>query len=126
LEPYKKSDMWREALKQDERYSKAVLCLKDGARRFPPHLQLKVGISECQLDAQDHILFYGRRWVPDSEQLCISIIQAVHDSILTGHPGQEQIYMLVSCEYFWPNMSQDIRRFVQNCDVCGRTKLWRD
>jgi hypothetical protein len=38
LEPYEKSDMWREALKQDERYSKAVLCLKDGARRFPPHL----------------------------------------------------------------------------------------
>jgi hypothetical protein len=34
--------------------------------------------------------------------------------------------MLVSREYFWPNMSRDIRRFVQNCDVCGRTKSWRD
>jgi hypothetical protein len=61
LELYKKSNMWREALKQDKRYSKAVLCLKDGVRRFPPHLQLKVGISECQLDAQDYILFHGRR-----------------------------------------------------------------
>lgn len=88
-EPYEKSDIWKEALKQDERYSKAVLCLKDRARRFPLYLQLKVGISECQLDAQDHILFRERRWVPDSEQLCISIIQAVHDSILTGHPGRE-------------------------------------
>ena len=37
-EPYKKSNMWKEVLKQDERYSKAVLCLKNGARRFPPHL----------------------------------------------------------------------------------------
>ncbi|CBF71484.1 uncharacterized protein ANIA_10846 [Aspergillus nidulans FGSC A4] len=87
---------------------------------------LKVGTSECQLDAQGYILFRGRRWVPGSEQLRTNIIQAAHDSMLTGHPGREQTYMLVSREYFWPNMSQDIRRFVRNCDVCGRTKSWRD
>lgn len=125
-EPCEKGDMWKEALKQDKGYNEAIQCLKDGARKFPPHLQLKVGTSECQLDAQGYILFRGRRWVPGSEQLRTNIIQAAHDSMLTGHPGREQTYMLVSREYFWPNMSQDIRRFVRNCDVCGRTKSWRD
>ncbi|CBF89606.1 hypothetical protein AN0376.2 [Aspergillus nidulans FGSC A4] len=95
-EPCEKGDMWKEALKQDKGYNGAIQCLKDGARKFPPHLQLKVGTSECQLDAQGYILFRGRRWVPGSEQLRTNIIQAAHDSMLTGHPGREQTYMLVS------------------------------
>ena len=28
--------------------------------------------------------------------------------------------------YFWPGMLLDIRRFVRNCDVCGRNKAWKD
>jgi hypothetical protein len=33
---------------------------------------------------------------------------------------------MLARDYFWPGMSNDIRRFVRNCDVCGRTKPWRE
>src|SRR6266516_5561657 len=28
--------------------------------------------------------------------------------------------------FFWPGAAQDVRRFVRNCDTCGRSTLWRD
>ena len=33
---------------------------------------------------------------------------------------------MISREYFWPNMLQDVHQFIQNCDVCGHTKAWRE
>ena len=45
---------------------------------------------------------------------------------MSGHPGRDATMALVSRQFFWPGMSQNIRRFVRNCDVCGRTTIWRD
>ena len=45
---------------------------------------------------------------------------------MTGHPGQEDTYTMISREYFWPNISQDVYQFVWNFDVCGYTKAWRE
>ncbi|KAF7566197.1 hypothetical protein PtrM4_145170 [Pyrenophora tritici-repentis] len=33
---------------------------------------------------------------------------------------------MVARDFFWPGMSNDIRRYIRNCDTCGRTKPWRD
>jgi hypothetical protein len=33
---------------------------------------------------------------------------------------------IASRDFFWPNISQDIRRFVRNCDQCGGAKPWRE
>lgn len=54
------------------------------------------------------------------------IIQNIHDSYLSGHPGRDATITLVSRKFFWPGSNQEIRRFVKNCDVCGRTTVWRD
>ena len=64
--------------------------------------------------------------MPESEPLRTQLIQRIHDSLLTSHPGREVTAALMSRSYFWPGMLLDIRRFVRNCDVCGRNKAWRD
>ncbi len=28
--------------------------------------------------------------------------------------------------WFWPKMRESVRRFVRNCDVCGRSTVWRE
>lgn len=84
---YDNNEAWRTAWEEDEIYQEAVQCLQQGYQKFPSHLQLKVSVSECSLDSHNFIKFCGRRWVPDKEPLCTSIIQHAHDSTMTGHPG---------------------------------------
>jgi transposase InsO family protein len=120
------ADQWERACDQDKDYRDAKQAIQEGVRKFPPKLQLKVSISECSIDSQGFLRFRGRRWVPQSEPLRTMLIQMAHDSAITGHPGREETYTVVSREYFWPRMSYDIRQFVRNCDLCGGGKAWRE
>ena len=33
---------------------------------------------------------------------------------------------LVSRNFCWPGLSQDVRRFIRNCDTYGRKAVWRE
>lgn len=88
-------------------------------------MDLRLTIGECYIS--NNILHYRDRvWLPNYEPLTTAIIQTVHDSYLSGHPGRDATISLVSRRFFWPGSNQEIRRFVKNCDVCGRTSIWRD
>ena len=54
------------------------------------------------------------------------MIQSIHDSPLSGHPGRESTRELLAREYTWPGMIQDVCRFVRNCNTCGKSKIWRE
>ena len=54
------------------------------------------------------------------------MIQSIHDSPLSGHPGRESTRELLAREYMWPGMTQDVRRFVRNCNTCSKSKIWRE
>ena len=118
--------LWAAAEQVDNIYQGAAEAVRRGARSFPTTFGLKVSIAECDLDSEGQLLFRGRRWVPNSEPLRTSIIQQTHDSMVNGHPGREVTSATISRDFFWPNMLQDIRRFVRNCDACGRMKAWRE
>ena len=53
-------------------------------------------------------------------------MQRTHDSHLTGHPGRDTMVGILLRRWFWPNMRESVRRFVRNCDVCGRSTVWRE
>lgn len=119
-------ELWLEALKNDRQYQEATQAVIGQERRFPPSLGVKCSISECEVSNQGGLLYRGRRWVPDNESLRTKIISGVHDSLSAGHPGREITYKILAREFFWPGMTGSIRRYVRNCDVCGRTKPWRE
>lgn len=118
--------LWVSAERADDTYQEALAAVRRGARVFPASLGLKVSISECVAGDEGELRFRGRRWVPNHEPLRTRIIQQTHDSVVNGHPGREGTSAIISRDFFWPNMLQDIRRFVRNCDVCGRMKAWRE
>ena len=119
------AEQWTKAQREDQTYEEAVAAVRRDARSFSTALGLKVSIAECSLDGEE-LLFRGRRWVPNSEPLRTALIQQTHDSRTTGHPGREVTAALMARQFFWPNMLQDIRRFVRNCDTCRRMKAWRE
>ena len=120
------AEKWTIVQREDQTYKEAMAVIRRDARIFPTALGLKVLIAEYSLDEEGCLLFRGRRQVPDSELLRTTLIQQMHDSILTGHPGREGIAALMARQFFWLNMLQDIRRFVRNYDVYGRIKAQRE
>ena len=118
--------LWTHAKSQDEVYQAALQAVQQGARTFPSKLKLLVSTGECSVSPSGGLQFRDRLWVPDNEPLRTSIIQTIHDSTQTGHPGREQTNVLVSRQFFWPGLSSDVRRFSRNCDGCHRNIAWRN
>ena len=122
------SELWERALESDTDYMVILEAVRKGDRSLPPQTQhhLRIQLSECSLDPSNRLLFRQRIWVPKFEPLRTAIIQRMHDSHLTVHPGKNQLQSELSRQYFWPNYGQDVRRFLRNCEVCGSTAIWRD
>ncbi|KAI0992243.1 hypothetical protein K3495_g15943, partial [Podosphaera aphanis] len=99
--------------------------MRNNSEQFPTHLQLKVSRAECEIDVRGALCFRKRLWIPDWEPLQTAIIQRTHDSHLTGHPGRNSTVAMLMRSFYWPNMSKMVRRFCRNCDICGRSHVWR-
>ena len=120
-------DLWVEARNHNTTYQEVVEILeKSKARSLLSQLKLQVSLSKYNINHQDYINYRNRTWVPEYEPLRTRLIQQAHDSILTGHPGRNKTYILVSHKYYWLNMSSDIKYYLRNYDVYGRAKAWRD
>jgi hypothetical protein len=119
-------DLWITALDQDKSFNGIKEAIEEKKRRFPPELKLQVTIAECSLDEKGRPRFRERLWVPDYEPLRTRIVQDTHDSVVTGHPGRDLLVSILSRRFYWPGLSQDVRRFIRNCDGCGSKKPWRE
>lgn len=121
--------LWREGVLADKSWRRARDSVKMGHRSFPPDLALhhSANIAECTV-AADGVLRgrENRIWVPDYEPLQTAIMQRTHDSHLAGHPGRDTMISMILRRWFWPKMRESVRRFVRNCDVCGRSTVWRE
>src|SRR5882672_5087947 len=71
------------------------------------------------------LLYLGRPYVPNIDDLHLRVLQAFHDHIMAGHFGQSKTYNLVSHEFFWPGLQKDIQAFVKYCVTCSRVKAPR-
>jgi len=43
-----------------------------------------------------------------------------------GTREERRLWQILIRQFFWPSISQMVRRFVRNCDSCGHNKVWRD
>jgi hypothetical protein len=50
------------------------------------------------------------------------VLRIYHDSEFAGHFGIQKTLQRISAKFHWPSMAHDVKRYVQSCDVCNRTK----
>jgi hypothetical protein len=61
-------------------------------------------------------------FVPDNKELKRHILGLYHDSLLSGHLGQQGTLALIQQMYWWKNMVAEIKEYIKACPTCSRNK----
>ena len=62
------------------------------------HHHNRIPLAECE-ECQNSLYFCGRKYVPNSNCLCLQIIQLAHDSTADDHSERVKCYKLISWAY---------------------------
>ena len=104
----------KEARDKDEEVIKAIEEIKKAGVKMLRN-------EEWQIE-EGLVLKEGRVYVPKDEKLRVEIIQLHHDIPITGHEGQWKTVELVTRNYWWPEVTKEVKRYVEGCDQCQRMK----
>ena len=70
-------------------------------------------------------LIYFEDW-NGNLQLCvprIEVMSEVHNILIkSAHGGHTKTYNHIASTYYWPKMSQDIKRYVSTCNIFQKAK----
>ncbi|MBW0495300.1 hypothetical protein O181_035015 [Austropuccinia psidii MF-1] len=68
------------------------------------------------------LLFKDQVVVPNYPTVQLSILQRLHDSPLSGHPGQEKTLKRIKQDFHWSVMTQFIKDYASSCQQFSRNK----
>jgi hypothetical protein len=72
---------------------------------------------------KDAILRYKSRiWIGQDSALHKQLISALHDAPVGGHFGFSMTYSRIKKLFVWKGMKNDVKSFVQQCQVCLQSK----
>jgi len=64
----------------------------------------------------------GKVYVPRDNKLRAEIIRLHHDMPVGGHGGQWKTVELVTCNFWWPGITKEVKQYVEGCDTCQCNK----
>ena len=71
---------------------------------------------------EDLVLKEGKVYVPKDEELRMEIIWLYHDTPVAEHGGRWKTTELVTRNYWWPEVTNDMEKYVDGCNACQRMK----
>ena len=71
---------------------------------------------------QDGMLFKGSQLCIPRSSMREKLIKEKHSGGMARHFGGDKTIAIFREHYIWPQMSQDVKKFVQSCQVCQAAK----
>ena len=71
---------------------------------------------------EDLVLKEEKVYIPKNEELRMEVIRLHHDVPAAGHGGRWKTVELVTRNYWWPGVTRDVGKYVEECDLCQRMK----
>jgi len=73
--------------------------------------------NEWQME-RDLVLKEGKIYALKDEELRAEVIQLHHDVQAAEHGGRWKMVELVTRNYWWPGVTRDVGKYVEECDAC--------
>ncbi|GKA83963.1 putative reverse transcriptase domain-containing protein [Tanacetum coccineum] len=70
----------------------------------------------------ESLYFMDRIWVPLARGMRTVVMDEVHKSKYSVHPGADKMYYDLRDMYWWPGMKRDIATYVSKCLTCSKVK----
>ena len=98
---------------------KAALPHDPAASRILQHPQQHRNITIA-----DALIYWKhkRLYVPADDRLKERILHECHDAPMSGHLGVAKTMAQVTRFFYWPNMQEDIKKYIISCESCQRNK----
>ncbi len=82
------------------------------------HDKAKSSMDPWTLDERE--LLKHQEWlvVMEDGDLQTRLIAEAHRQLSIAHSGKNKICKIIADHYYWPGMTADINRYVQNCTTC--------
>jgi len=68
------------------------------------------------------VLKEGKVYIPKNEELRIEIIWLHHDAPIAEHRGRWKMTELVTRNYWWPEVTKYVGKYVEGCDIYQKIK----
>ena len=82
--------------------------------------------QRLSLEEIDGLLWQKHKlYIPDKDRLRQDVLYWHHDVPWACHLGIEKTVKMVAHQFFWPGMSEDIRKYVASCVPCQKNKTDR-
>ncbi len=111
--------LWKQVEINDKFAAQIIKVLRNEAQHHN-----KISLVECE-EYENHLYFQERKYVLNSNQLHLRIIQLTHDNVVNDHSERAKSYELISWVYWWSNIYKYIQRFIQNCHMYTCFKLFK-
>ena len=86
------------------------------------HAGVKV-LRDKEWQEEDGVMLRDRKvYVPKDKRLRAEVIQLHHDMPVGGHGGQWKMTELVTRNFWWPGVTKEVKKYVEECNTCQRNK----
>ncbi|MCV6575657.1 MAG: RNase H-like domain-containing protein, partial [Cohaesibacter sp.] len=118
-------DSLHSLLQNESPYAEILQELQSGIRQVVRNslvFKRMHGILYIHDQNQDVDFDFWRIVVPDDEEMKTQVVQELHCTPYSPHPGIQRTIARVRRSFWWKGMVGDIRQFVENCAVCQTEK----
>lgn len=77
----------------------------------------EVNLVKCT-EQERRFVYWGKCYVPETNQSLSHITQDDHDTALVGHPGRVKKFDLLEKKHYWKNVRKQVDWYVSKCHDC--------
>ena len=81
----------------------------------------EITVAECA-EKDGQVLYRGKHYVPEGEELRLRLIQDLHNTALAAHLGRAKTFDLLDSKYYWKDMRKQVDQYVRNFHSCQRSR----
>lgn len=82
-----------------------------------------IGHNDKGFTLTDGLIKYKNRiWLGSHKEAHQAILLALHSSGIGGHSGVTAPYNKIKALFAWPNMKEDIKQYIADCQICSQAK----